>query len=190
MTKKSIEETILLQNAIKTGANLPSLVFNIDFTDYLFFDNDICSSDDLINSVKMIVRHSFEDDSVAAVYSSYDFSFLGEIIMHDDWVIKLAAFSHRMHEEGDYHALTIIDKKERWALFQNTPVEDGVLGIMCNNGLGNMNSLIGEVFFNCETQKEWLKEKTARDKDLVRRIGKEYIMKMIENYTANLNAPR
>lgn len=190
MTTKSTEERALLQHVIKTEADVPLQVFNVNFSTYLFFDNDICHSHDLINAIKMVVRASFADDSVAAVYSSYDFSFLGELCMDDDWVAKLASFNRRMNEEGDYHSLTIIDKTKQWALFQNTPVEDGVLGITSNRDSGCINDLIGEFFFNCETLAELLKEKTERDKSLVRTIGKEYIMKMIENYGNKLKGSR
>lgn len=172
----------LLQHVVVTGASLPAQVFNDPFSKFLFFDNDICSSDDLINSLKMIVTHSFGEDSVVAVYSSYDFSFIGELFMHDDWVRKLASFSHVMNENGDYYAMTLIDENKRWALFQKTPVEDGVLGIKGDKDLSPLNELIYDNFFDCEVLEEWLEEKTERARRLVQRPGKEYIMMMIENY--------
>ena len=76
---KSVEENILIENTIRDEANLPAQVFNDQYSTFLFFDNDICSSDDLINAVKNIISHSFDDDTVAVVYSSNDFSFLVEL---------------------------------------------------------------------------------------------------------------
>ena len=79
MTMKSIEEKVFIHHSIKIEANLPAQVFNDQYSTFLFFDNDICSSDDLINAVKNIISHSFDDDTVAVVYSSNDFSFLDEL---------------------------------------------------------------------------------------------------------------
>ena len=55
MTTKSTEERALLQHVIKTETDVPLQVFNVNFSTYLFFDNDICHSHDLINAIKSVV---------------------------------------------------------------------------------------------------------------------------------------
>lgn len=167
---------------IRVGAKLPSDIFVQKFNQYLFFDNDICTSDYLINATQFIIRECFSPDSVASVFAYSDLHYLGELGTSDDWVAKITALSALMNDSGDYCGLIIIDKKQQWALVQPTPVEDGVLAINSDKQVNNMSGIVDENFIDCNTIREWLLEREERDKELVRKLGRDYLLEILKNY--------
>ncbi|EDI4631197.1 hypothetical protein CEY46_22540 [Salmonella enterica subsp. enterica serovar Poona] len=172
----------LLKNVVRLSANLPARVFHKKFSRYFFFDNDICTSDDLISVTKLVIGESLGYDLMARVFASSDFKYLGDLHMNEDWVAKIASLSTEMNDSGDYGGLIILDQKKQWAIFQKTPVEEGVLGINSNKKLEAINDLIYENFVDCEKFKEWLEEKTSHDVELVKSVGRNYLMSIVENY--------
>jgi len=60
----------ILKEVVKLGGNLPNYVFHDEFESYLFFDNDICTSENLISVTKIIVRLSYGSDVIAKVFTS------------------------------------------------------------------------------------------------------------------------
>lgn len=57
-----------------------------------------------------------------------------------------------------------------------------MLGLDSNKSLETINTLIYENFVDCEIFKEWLEEKTLHDVEVVKSMGKDYLMSMIQNY--------
>lgn len=172
----------LLKNVVRLGANLPARVFHKKFARYFFFDNDICTSDDLISVTKLVIGESLGYDLMASIFASSDFKYLGDLHMNEDWVAKIVSLSTEMNDSGDYGGLIILDQKKQWAIFQKTPVEEGVLGINSNKKLEVINDLIYENFVDCEKFKEWLEERTSHDVELVKSVGRDYLMSIVENY--------
>lgn len=172
----------LLKNVVRLGANLPARVFHKKFARYFFFDNDICTSDDLISVTKLVIGESLGYDLMASIFASSDFKYLGDLHMNEDWVAKIVSLSTEMNDSGDYGGLIILDQKKQWAIFQKTPVEEGVLGINSNKKLEAINDLIYENFVDCEKFKEWLEERTSHDVELVKSVGRDYLMSIVENY--------
>lgn len=172
----------LLKNVVRLGANLPARVFHKKFARYFFFDNDICTSDDLISVTKLVIGESLGYDLMASIFASSDFKYLGDLHMNEDWVAKIVSLSTEMNDSGDYGGLIILDQKKQWAIFQKTPVEEGVLGINSNKKLEAIDDLIYENFVDCEKFKEWLEERTSHDVELVKSVGRDYLMSIVENY--------
>lgn len=172
----------LLKNVVRLGANLPARVFHKKFARYFFFDNDICTSDDLISVTKLVIGESLGYDLMASIFASSDFKYLGDLHMNEDWVAKIVSLSTEMNDSGDYGGLIILDQKKQWAIFQKTPVEEGVLGINSNKKLEAINDLIYENFVDCEKFKEWLEERTSHDVELVKSVGRDYLISIVENY--------
>ncbi|KFX05768.1 hypothetical protein KU73_01550 [Pectobacterium wasabiae] len=167
----------------RQGVNLPQQVFTKTFHKYWFFDNDICTSDDLIYAVYSIIRECFDTHSKAAVFSYFESDYIGNLKMSDDWVLKINKYSAKMNESGDYGGLIIVDYDKQWALFQKNPVERGVLGVDEGGGLAAINELIYDNFIDCNVINGWLGEKTQRDKELVSYIGRAYLTQLMENYS-------
>lgn len=182
MTIEYDDAITLLKNVVRLGANLPARVFHENFARYFFFDNDICTSDDLISVTKLIIGESLGYDLMASIFASSDFKYLGDLHMNEDWVAKIVSLSTEMNDSGDYGGLIILDQKKQWAIFQKTPVEEGVLGINSNKKLEAINDLIYENFVDCEKFKEWLEERTSHDVELVKSMGRDYLMSIVENY--------
>lgn len=183
MIIKYNDAMILYDDVMKTGVNLPDQVFHEKFIKYFFFDNDICTSEDLINSTLAIINQSFGCDSVVDVFSSTDFAYLGELYADDNWIPKLKDITTGLNDAGDYGALTIIEKNKRWALFQKTSVDKGVLGINSNVSLEPIKNIIYDNFVDCDVLSKWLEQKTSQDVEIVRSIGKEYLMRLVMNYS-------
>ncbi|QIR26082.1 hypothetical protein [Kluyvera genomosp. 3] len=172
----------LLKDVVRLGTNLPAHVFHKKFERYLFFDNDICTSDDLISVTKLVIGGTLGYDLIASVFSSSDFRYLGDLHMNEDWIAKIVSLTTEMNDFGDYGGLIILDQKKQWALFQKTPVDEGVLGVNGNKKLETINDLIYENFVDCEKFKEWLEERTSHDVELVESMGRDYLISMVENY--------
>lgn len=183
MTIKYDDAITLLKNVVRLGANLPDRVFHKNFTKYFFFDNDICTSEDLISVAKLVISESLGYNLIASVFASSDFKYLGDLYMNEDWVAKIISLSTEMNGSGDFGGLIILDQKKQWAIFQKTPVEEGVLGVNGNKKPEAINDLIYENFVDCEKLKEWLEEKTSHDVELVKSLGRNYLMRMVENYS-------
>lgn len=182
MTIEYEDAMTLLKNVVRLGDNLPTHVFHNRFAKYFFFDNDICTSDDLISVTKLIISESFGYDLIASVFASSDSQYLGDLHMNEDWGAKIFSLSTEMNSSGDYGGLIILDQKKKWAIFQKTPVDEGVLGLDSNKSLETINTLIYENFVDCEIFKEWLEEKTLHDVEVVKSMGRDYLMSMIQNY--------
>ncbi|HGF3245199.1 TPA: hypothetical protein ACF6NJ_003980 [Salmonella enterica subsp. enterica serovar Sandiego] len=182
MTIEYDDAITLLKNVVRLGANLPARVFHKKFARYFFFDNDICTSDDLISVTKLVIGESLGYDLMASIFASSDFKYLGDLHMNEDWVAKIVSLSTEMNDSGDYGGLIILDQKKQWAIFQKTPVEEGVLGINSNKKLEAINDLIYENFVDCEKFKEWLEERTSHDVELVKSVGRDYLISIVENY--------
>ena len=183
MTLRHSDTTLEFLNIILEGVNLPLHVFAKRFDNYLFFDNDICTSDDLIFATQSIIRESFKFDSTAFVYSCLASNYLGCLHATDDWVLKVNGFSKKMNESGDYGGLIIVDHDKKWALFQKTPVEEGVLGIDNGSGVNNISELIYDNFIDCGIIASWLHGDTKKDKELVNDIGRDYLVSLLDNYS-------
>ncbi len=182
MTIEYDKPMIVLNEVVKLGVNLPNYVFHGKFENYLFFDNDICTSENLISVTKLIVRLSFGSDVIAKVFTSSDYKFLGDLHMNEDWVDKIVFLSTGMNNAGDYGGLIILDQNKQWAVFQKSPVDEGVMGFNRNVSLESINELIYENFVDCDVFKEWLEERTSRNVELVKLMGRSFLTKMIENY--------
>jgi len=174
----------ILKKVVRLGVNLPNHVFHDKFENYLFFDNDICTSENLINVTKLIVSLSFGSGVIAKVFASSDYKFLGDLHMNEDWVTKIVSLTTEMNNSGDYGGLIILDQNMQWAVFQKTPVDEGVLGFNRNVSLESISELIYENFVDCDVLKEWLEERTSRDVELVKLMGRSFLTRMIENYKA------
>lgn len=172
-----------LLGIVRQGVNLPRHVFTKKFFKYWFFDNDICTSDDLIYAVYSIIRECFDTRSRAAVFSYVEYDYMGDLKMSDDWVMKINRYSAKMHEAGDFGGLIIVDYDKQWALFQKNPVERGVLGVNDVRNLAEIDELIYDNLIDCNIIDKWLCEETQRDKELVSYIGRAYLYKLMENYS-------
>jgi hypothetical protein len=102
--------------------------------------------------------------------------------MNEDWVDKIVFLSTGMNNAGDYGGLIILDQNKQWAVFQKSPVDEGVIGFNRNVSLESINELIYENFVDCDVFKEWLEERTSRNVELVKLMGRSFLTKMIENY--------
>lgn len=182
MTISDKKINVLLNDVIRPGVNLPSQVFYINFSKYFFFDNDICSSDYLIEATRSLILDALGWGGVAYIYSSSESVFLGELHVSDNWVERISALATEMNNSGDYGGLIIIGADKSWAIFQKTPVDEGVLGFSSNKVLSLRSELLYENFVDCETIKKWLREETAHSKDLVHNIGRDYLKNIIDNY--------
>lgn len=111
----------LLKNVVRLGTNLPAHVFHKKFSRYFFFDNDICTSDDLISVTKLVIGESFGYNLTASVFSSSDFRYLGELHMNEDWVAKIVSLNTEMNDSGDYGGLIILDQKNN-GLYSRKPL--------------------------------------------------------------------
>lgn len=173
----------LIESFIVPRCNLPEHIFRKRFLKYFFFDNDICTSSDLIESTKAIVHESLGNNISAYVYSSSDHNFLGNLYGSDNWTARLAALTAKMNDDRDYGGLVIISTDKSWGIFQKTPVDEGVLGINTNNNLSLINELIYENFIDFKIIKTWLKEENQQDANLVQGLGREYLRALINNYS-------
>lgn len=54
--------------------------------------------------------------------------------------------------------------------------------IKCNKMPEAINNLIYESFVDREKFKEWLEERTSQDVELVKSVGRDYLMSIIKNY--------
>ena len=183
MNEKHDIPKVELLDIARQGVNLPQQVFTKKFFKYWFFDNDICTSDELIYATCSVIRGCFDNCSRAAVFSYVEFDYIGDLKMSDDWVLEINKYSSKMHEAGDFGGLIIIDYDRQWALFQMNPVERGVLGVSEVGNLEAIKELIYDNFIDCNVINGWLGEKTQRDKELVNFIGRTYLYTLMDNYS-------
>lgn len=178
-----VDATTRLKQVVNFGVNLPAQVFREKFTRYFFFDNDICSSEDLISATKAVIIESFGKKSIADVFTTSDIQFLGDLSIRENWITKIALLNTQMNNSGDYGGLIILDQKKQWALFQKTPVDEGVLGINNNGNLDSINNLIYDNFVDCVKIREWLEKKSPNDISLIESMGEDYLINIIENHS-------
>ena len=171
-----------LEEIVRLDANLPADIFHKRFSKYFFFDNDICTSDHLINATRAIVNELIGRDVIADVFSSTDFQYLGYISMSDSWIKKILSMSMSMNHCGDFGGLTILDREKRWVLFQKTPVDEGILGVDSSKTLDIISEFVYENFIDCEDIKRWLEKKTREDESIVQSMGENYLIHMLTNY--------
>jgi hypothetical protein len=173
-----------LIETVREGVNLPSHVFEVNFSNYLFFDNDICTCSELKRVLQQVIKGMALSNTKAAVFSSSDRSYRGTLSLKDDWDDRIFELSKEMNDAGDFGGLIIVDSNKQWALFQMTPVDEGVLGINNNQWPGELNESIKDNFIDCEIINSWLEEKSKREQDLVKYLGRDFLMHMINNYSS------
>lgn len=164
------------------GANLPGPLFTQKFSRYFFFDNDICTSDWLITATQQIIRACFGETGCAHVFASTSYTYLGVIGSREDWLVNIAGLCKQMHDSREYGGFIIVDAQKQWALFQNTPVENGVLGINSDKDLSALNDTIYDIFVDCEIIKGWLNGSGQRERSLVESIGFDYLTALLKYY--------
>lgn len=173
----------LINSVVKSGVNLPSHVFHTNFMQYYFFDNDMGSSEYLINTTKTIISRALQFNGKANVFSSTGFRYWGVLSATDDWIVKIHDLRVNMEDNGDFGGMIIVDERKQWAIFQWYPIDIGVLAINSTSGLDTISDIIHEVFFDCTILGQWLEE-TRRHDGYLESFGLDsaFVMQLIENY--------
>ncbi|MDU5425773.1 hypothetical protein ACRUMN_05735 [Kluyvera cryocrescens] len=184
MTIENDERTVRLKSVVRSGINLPSHVFHTKFMRYYFFDNDIGSSEYLINASKIIISQALHFKGAANVYSSTDFRYWGDLSTIDNWAVKINELRLAMENDGDYGGFIILDERKQWVIFQWHPVDIGILGINTSRGLDNISNIIYECFFDCTILNQWF-ERSQQHEGYLESLGLDsaFVMQLIENYS-------
>ncbi|WCM93924.1 hypothetical protein M5C99_04110 [Acidovorax sp. NCPPB 2350] len=170
-----------LFDVMVVGAELPGKVFGRPFENYLFFDADISSSQAQVSAVQNIVVSCIDHDAEVEVFASSDRRFLAHVGQGLDWSIDICRLGTINRKAGDAGGLILLDAKRRWVVYQNRPVDVGLLAINCNVGLTGVVDM-EDYFFDCGNVSDWLERKNQRDVDLVKSFGAEFLAALIRNY--------
>lgn len=184
MNIENDEKTAQLKKVVRFGVNLPAHVFYAKFMRYYFFDNDIGSSEHLINATKTIICQTLQFSGAANVFSSTDFRYWGDLSATDNWVVRINNLRLTMENDGDFGGMIILDERKQWAIFQWYPVDIGVLGINSRRELDNISNIIHDCFFDCTILSQWFK-KSKRHEGFLESLGLDstFVMQLIENYS-------
>ncbi|MFK4501617.1 hypothetical protein ABIF86_005908 [Bradyrhizobium japonicum] len=169
-------ETIVL------GVELPRDVFNRRYAQYLFFDADISTSKPLIAAIRQAATACFGSDVDADVYASSSRSFLMRLGGDLDWPLEINALHKAMLKDGDVYGLVVVDSENRWAVYQPSPVDVGVLAIDCLQDLMNIE-VVKASFFSLDDIKGWLSYQTPGDHDLVDSFGEGFLTALLGDYS-------
>lgn len=175
-------ESNKLKETLIPGALLPARVFHHKFDRHLFFDIDICTSDELMLTVQNVVRGCFGLDGGVEVYSALGHESLDQFYIAADWVASIMKCEKYLREAGNYNGLILIDVDKRWVLFQPRPVD---LGIFAFNSQVMIEEFVPDVydyFFSCADIRNWLSRKTEADVALAKATGSEVMNLLIKNY--------
>lgn len=161
---------------------LPAQLFKRRFKKYMFFDADISSSKIMAGAVQDAVASCLGRDCNAYVFGSSDGRTVGGLDGSEDWPGRLSLLGKVSREVGNADGFTLIDVKGRWIAYQSRPVEIGIFGIDCDCDLRSIRGVM-DSFFDLTDISNWLNGTSARDKDLVEGFGKDFLIRLIENYS-------
>lgn len=164
--------------------NLPGYVFNKKFRSFLFFDDDFCSSEELVKEIQSLLNMIFEKKTECHIFSQLNGGYICSLEMCADWVKEINAIRTKMHDDGDYYGLIIIDSEEQWAIFQKSPVDDGVIAIDVSQSTLNDYTSKCDFFFNCEDVKKWIGDEIRKDPEYIKKSSYLYLSALTKNYCA------
>jgi hypothetical protein len=182
-TGKNSESGAEAPEVVVVGADIPMYVLSRRFKKYLFFDADIGSSDALISAVQLVAKTCFGLNSKIRVFSSSDRELLGYLNSTDDWPVKLKKISKVMRSSGDCGGLILEEATQKWAVYQNRPVDVGVFAFDCDQGLQDIAAVVDDCFFDCGHIARWLSGEGEREINLVDGFGRDFLITLIKNYS-------
>lgn len=183
------EANLLLNSLLLTDRWLPGYLFNKKFDQYLFFDADLTSVDELIIAIKDIVISRITPSPHMAVFSYTDKAFITWMMAEDDWVLKMDSIYKSLRESRDYNGLVLADVSMKFIAHQPNPVSMGVFAFSSDNGKDenwrNISDNVRGCFFDLTDVETWLSGGSERDLSLTDSMGREYLESLMANYAKN-----
>jgi hypothetical protein len=184
--KDVVDPDMLLNSLLLSDRWLPQQVFKKKFNQYLFFDADMRSVDELISAMKDIVIRRISRSHKVAVFSCVNRAFLTWITIEDDWVSKIDGVHKLLKELDDYGGIILVDASMKYIALQPSPVSMGVFAFSSESEEGeNWRGISENVtggFFDIEDVRSWLIGESQRDLSLVESMGRSYLETLVENY--------
>jgi hypothetical protein len=170
-----------LRDLMIQGLELPAELFSRPFKQYFFFDADISSSAAMISAVQDAVVSCFNRDHEVQVFSSSNGHLVGRLDRRIDWSIGICLLGKKIRESGDVGGVALVDESLRWIAYQRRPVDIGIFAIDCDVEIRSIPS-VADSFFDRSDILGWLDGKSQRDIDLVGSFGREFLVRLAENY--------
>ncbi|BDU19989.1 hypothetical protein [Dyella sp. GSA-30] len=176
----------LLSSMLLTDRRLPDYLFKKKFDQYLFFDVDITSVDELIKAIKDVVINRITSMPDMAVFSFTEKAFVTWMGRDEDWVLKINEVYKLLRDKKDYNGLVLADASMKCIVHQPDPVSMGVFAFSRENGRDeswrNISDNVNGCFFDLTDVRGWLAGGSERDSSLIESMGREYLEALIENY--------
>jgi hypothetical protein len=161
---------------------MPQYIFARKFR-HLFFDADIGSSDSLISAVKKIAIVCFGFDLRVEVFASSNSNSLTWLEAGDDWPTKIKTAAKLLRQAGDYGGLVLVEVAQKWAVYQERPIDVGVFALNSNQDFQGIGTIVKDNFFDSSDIAGWISGRDQRDIDLVKSMGRDYLIHLMKNYS-------
>jgi len=173
-------KTLAKYSAVSMGELLPKRIFVSDYERHLFFDADIRSSREFIESLRRLVAVCYIENFDVDVFSSSMLNFIGSIKYASDWVDELSKI-HKQNIVDDAGGFILQDGNRRWVAYQRYPSGFGVFAFNSTRDIGGITEL-KDSFFDANDVFNWLQKNNSHDADLVKSFGEDFLYELLENY--------
>jgi hypothetical protein len=135
----------------------------------------------MLMAIKEVVGKCFGLDVEVEVYAGSNREFVAHIGDVEKLRGDVIRVGEALRDAGDFGGLILLDTKLRWIVYQSRPVDVGIFAINGGRTLEGGDA-VKEDFFDCSDISGWLTQRTARDADLVRGFGAEFLAMLVQNY--------
>ncbi|MGL3107508.1 hypothetical protein [Bradyrhizobium sp. BR 1432] len=162
---------------------LPSDVFVRRFSSYFFYDIDLNSSEAIISALRQVAVVCSGLDFEIDVYASSTRRFLASLDEASNLPCEIKKLGRAMCDDGDMGGMSIVDRRKRWAIYQERPIDLAVLAVECDVDLRGI-AAVRDCFFTIGDVRNWLSMRTARDRELVDVLGSGFLSALVESYSS------
>jgi hypothetical protein len=171
-----------LDGVVHENAALPSMVFCQGFKKYAFFDLDVATSPELATGLNKLIESCFGVGDIAEAFSAISRESLGTVVVGNEWLNELLKIGQSMRDAGDCGGIILLPASGRWVVFQQQPIDLGVLALNCGDSLNRSTLQEDGCFFDCEDIIQWMQGNTERDANLRENFGEELLSGLLGNY--------
>lgn len=184
--ENAVEASSLLESLLIDEKWLPGYLFEKKFDQYLFFDADLTSVEEVIMAIKDVLTSRVTTSPYMAVFSYTDKTFLTWMKGDEDWATRMAGIYRSLRASGDYNGLVLVDASMKYVVHQPNPVSMGVFAFSTENGKDerwrDISDNVRGAFFDLKDAERWLTGNTEHDLSLAESMGREYLEVLIKNY--------
>lgn len=174
--------TASLHGLLIYDGRLPHPIFCMPFDRYLFFDADVCTSNEFVQVLQTIASECYSSDDWVEVFAASDRSHLARLSAHENWADSIDKIARNLRGKGDYAGLVLVAASQAWIAIQSRPVDIGVFAFNDVDNLGVRVPAVADCFFGCNDISEWLSGGTQRDVALQESFGTDFLSGIVKNY--------